>query len=250
MEPVNPSSMLYFSLLPRHLNKYFRKKYLDNRYDCIWYPLYRIESTSHPRVIADTDLDYYYACMISAVTDGYTNILRYLHKKQPWLLSRSTDSLTHMACNNNHADTLQWIHETYKVEIDDNMIDDVVLFECIDVLKYIHRVKGPFMKDIWTYAAKHGSIRILEWLADEKIIDNRIASEIKIYEGAIMRGRVDVIEWIHNAGFEWEPNMLWYAMEYEEYKVMEWLLASDCPKSEYEIRNALWTIESYNTPST
>lgn len=244
MEEVKEKPILYFSLLPRDINTYILHNYLSPNYDAIWYPFFGIQDTSLRRYLHRPN--HYYDSMISATNDGYIKILKYIREKEPSLIENNQKQLFRIGCENNHADIVKWLHKKYKMEIINDIVHITIRHGSLDVLKYIHGTRGRFRINVWLYASQHGHIHILEWIIQENILNRRVSPKIDRYEGALGCCNVETIKWIRNAGFPWKENMLHSAMNHRNYAVMEWLLTTDCPKTEKETRDALMSIEQHN----
>lgn len=246
MEGTKEPSTLYFSLLPGHLNRYFREHYLPYECERIWSILYsgrdaRKNDFIDPTLILGIEFLTY------AAKNGYTKLLKYVHERNEIAIEKYTVVLYNYAAAGNHVETLKWLYEEFKAAIPDLIIQSATDNGSLDILKYIYAIKGPFLKDVWNRAAEKGHIHILQWLVDNNlgIIHGWIYNK---YEGAIKGGRIEVIQWIRNTGFQWEKDILRLAMKHKQYTVATWLLASDCPINRTEALEAAIIIEASKNP--
>lgn len=238
------SSRLYFSLLPSHLNKYFRKKYLAPDCDIIWDYIYKCGSIyfCHRKTLILYLVKNGYTSILLHIKRNNGSIMKYLEANERVVTKGFGITLYTYASIGNHVETLKFLQEEFETEIVYNVAHAAAKHGSLDILKYIYEKNAPLLDDIWNIAAEYGHIHVLEWLVDNNL---KVSKGGGKYDGAIKGDGIEVIKWIYAAGYPWEPHMLSIAIAYCSYRVLEWLLITSCPKTIEEIRRASAVIITY-----
>ena len=101
----------------------------------------------------------------------------------------------------------------------------IVINGDLDVLKYAYHIcKWPVSDGMLYLAARCGHLNMLKWL-QVHIYGYVVVG--KIVEGAVMRGRIHIIEYCVAQKFEMYDDMPSIALSYGQRNVLEWLIIHD-----------------------
>lgn len=226
--------MLYFSLLPGHLNNYFRNNHLAKECDRLWDTLYQTNVSPFPC----------HRCAKYAAKKGYIKLLKDLVGK--WLhfdrlgIDDYIEELYESAALENRVEVIKWLYETHNIEILGNISYNAISSGSLETIKYIHQVEKQDMKNIWQLAARKAHIHILKWIMDE--YPKTIHTWKHMYIPAVENGQIETVKWIHEQGFAWERGIYSAAIRYKQYDLIKWLLTTDCPIKEQDKTHILITL--------
>lgn len=232
--------MLYFSLLPSHLNIYFINNYLAKECGVIWDEIYKESLNIMPKLLAEEVLQI--NCMRYSARNGYLKLLKSIMEKRNcgYMV---IFTLYNEASRRNHVDVIRWLYETYNIQISESAVYLAAEYGSLDVIKYSYEIGAPSLNIMWKLASQHGQIHILQYIIDEHK-DSIASITVGIYQTAIQKGQLDTVKWIREKGFDWDEDMITLAIHYKQYTIAKWLLLSSDYKCSKEDRRAM--LEAFN----
>ncbi len=184
---------------------------------------------------------------IGAVLGGHINILEWAHEnKCPW-----EDHLSADLASLGHYDALKWLHQkgyafsdtTINLVIGNgsfemtkwlyenghtgnwDTMDRVIYYDRLIILKWLCEKGLSLPSFAHEYAARHGSLYILEWLICEK----GYTLSVDIFKYATTNNNIEILEWLREKRCPWGPEVTAYANKISARHSLNWLVQNGCP---------------------
>lgn len=187
--------MLYFSLLPTDLNKYFHKEYLAKELDIVWVKIYPWLSRGMERIFSSPILNSKYKSnyMFYAASNGYISMLDYGERYR-----YPHEHLGCYAAKGGHLKALQWVYYKGITGWSEN-IPSIASYEGhLEILEWIHTIHGMNWNEACTFAAKGGKKDILVWLKE-----NGYEFSLNTIHNALVAKQTKIIPWLIENGCPW-----------------------------------------------